>query len=87
MISLLARHLRNRESILSNGEELFYWKTPTAAPEPTHPSIQLRSGALSTGTKRQVCEADQSLPSYTEGRNEMNFTLTLDMPSRIAQGL
>jgi len=87
VISLLARHLRNRGPIRSNGEKFFYWKTPTAAPAPTHPSVQLRSRALSTGIERLVCEADHSLPSYAEGRNEMNFTLTLDMPPWIAQGL
>ena len=84
VIPRLARHLRNRGSILSNGEAFFYWKTPIEAPGPTYPSIKMRSRALSTGIKQQACEADHSLDA--EGRNEMNFTLTLDMPSRSAQG-
>jgi hypothetical protein len=87
ILILLPKHLRNRGSILSNGEEFFYLKMPTACPGPTHPSIQQKPRALSKGIERLVCEADHSLPSYAEGKNELSFALSFEMPSRSAQGL
>jgi hypothetical protein len=44
---------------------------------PTQPPIQWVSGALSLGVKRPGLEADNSLPSRAEVKNEWDCTSTL----------
>jgi hypothetical protein len=43
---------------------------------PTQPSVQGVSWVLSPGVKQVMCEADSSLPSIAEVKNEWSYTST-----------
>ena len=70
---LRARQLTNRGSIPDRRFRFFtFFVAFTLAPEPTQPSIQWAPEALSLGLKRPGLEADHSLPSSDEIKNEQS---------------